>query len=297
MDARSLCRYTCCNKACDRDVRDVNAWQLLANMHVPRAARDVLNSDAVSRMQSHVRRRLLADDLAKSSLSTTQTFRPNEWADFTYFVRLTVGNEPFPRHGVVVWEGDVRPQARRTGELHLPLTLVWSELKDAYPNIAKKLAVVPVPSADYSSHPGLARLMITVIAIRDSDQAMVPLGHFEYGDCIGNAGEMDQEHYFSASDYFTLYHTPRMEFRPIIFLGLVHDTSGGGMFDFLVLDMEHHYGDDYEEEYDETYICHMENDNIRHVLTYVAGVPDPRLRGPAMCTMEDWHDSAMVGAE
>ena len=63
MDAKSLCRYTCASKSSRKDVRDANAWNLLAAVQAPRPARDALASDAVSRVRSQVRRRLLADAL------------------------------------------------------------------------------------------------------------------------------------------------------------------------------------------------------------------------------------------
>ncbi len=140
----------------------------------------------------------------------------------------------------------------------------------------------------------LGRIAITVVAIRDSDQAMAPLGRFEFGDSIGDPGASKQEYYYMPPNrFFSLFATTRMEFRPLLFLGLVYDAAGGGSLDFLQLDMEHHHAedaaDDYED-YDDTYIRHMSGDEIRHVVSYLAGIPDPLLRDRAIETMEDWHD-------
>ena len=301
LDAKSLCHYTACSKACGKDARDVNAWQLLANVNaqVPLSARDASENDARSRVRSQVRRRLLADALAKGY--TTKPYRPNEWTDFTYFVRITemnhnqVGNTD----RFVIWEGDLKPQARRTGDLlRLPLTQVWSQLKQAkaWPAMAKLLRVVPAGSnmSTDAFASLLGRIAITVVAIRDSDQAMAPLGRFEFGDSIGDPGASKQEYYYMPPNrFFSLFATTRMEFRPLLFLGLVYDAAGGGSLDFLQLDMEHHHAedaaDDYED-YDDTYIRHMSGDEIRHVVSYLAGIPDPLLRDRAIETMEDWHD-------
>ena len=70
MSARCLSRYSRCSKAVREDVREANLWQLLANrqapLATPRTARDALEIDAISRVRSHVRRRLLAERLAKT---------------------------------------------------------------------------------------------------------------------------------------------------------------------------------------------------------------------------------------
>lgn len=50
MDAKSLCRFTCSSKVSRKDVRDANAWHILAAVQAPRpgggSVRDALASDA-----------------------------------------------------------------------------------------------------------------------------------------------------------------------------------------------------------------------------------------------------------
>lgn len=106
MSPRSLCRYACASKKLYRDVRDTKAWELLARAQLPRAMRNA-SSDALSRVRSHVRRRLLADALSQEK-PPPQTFRPNRFEDFTYFVR-------FEEEGRLNWEGDLRSQTDRWG--------------------------------------------------------------------------------------------------------------------------------------------------------------------------------------
>ena len=87
MDVKSLCQYQCCSKACGKDVREANAWSLLAGVQAPRSVREALESDALSRVRSQTLRRLLADALAEPS----QPLRPSQFRDFTFFVRIADG--------------------------------------------------------------------------------------------------------------------------------------------------------------------------------------------------------------
>ena len=84
-------------KACGKDVREANGWSLLAGVQAPRSVKEALESDALSRVRSMTRRRLLADALAEPS----QPLRPSQFSDFTFFVRIADG-------GRVIWEGDLQ---------------------------------------------------------------------------------------------------------------------------------------------------------------------------------------------
>ena len=77
MDPRSLCRYACTSKTLCKDVSDLKAWDLLAKAQVPRSVR---GPSALARVQSHVRRRRLADELWQDD--PPQTFHPNGFGDF-----------------------------------------------------------------------------------------------------------------------------------------------------------------------------------------------------------------------
>ena len=82
MSARCLSRYSRCSKVVRADVREANLWQLLANRQAPRptprTARDALEDDAISRVRSHVRRRLLADALAEVTGNCRSGGSPSE---------------------------------------------------------------------------------------------------------------------------------------------------------------------------------------------------------------------------
>ena len=170
MEPASLCRYSCISKTLCKDVRDTKAWALLARAQMPKT-RDAV-SDALSHVQSQVRRRLLADALSQET-PQPQTFRPDRLDDFTYFVR-------FEEDGVVFWECDLRcefPDAF----LRFDLRPVWDAIKRARSWVGMEQILTQSTSTDHILGPitnYLQRVKITVIAIRDQDEAMVSLGQF-----------------------------------------------------------------------------------------------------------------------
>ena len=173
MSAQCLSRYSRCSKAVRADVCEANAWQLLASRQVPRptprTARDALERDAVSRVRSQVRRRLLADALAEED---TSRLRVNKLEDFTFFVRIAKG-------GRLVWEGDLKKNDF-TACLRIPLTEVWATIRRS--GSCAELTAWLARTATLEGHDTavLGPLTITLVAIRDVDQAMVSLGHFSF---------------------------------------------------------------------------------------------------------------------
>ena len=173
LSARCLSRYSRCSKAVRADVREANAWQLLAAQQVPRptprTARDALELDAISRVRSHVRRRLLADALENTS---TPRLNPNHFEDFSFFVRLR-------QDDVVIWEGDLLHQrGSDDGFLHLPLAEVWATIKQSGSCAELTAWLAQTGTLLEQDQAVLGRLSITLVAIRKSDEAMVSLGHF-----------------------------------------------------------------------------------------------------------------------
>ena len=196
MSARCLSRYSRCSKAVRADVREANAWQLLAAQQVPRptqrTARDALEIDAISRVRSHVRRRLLADALADTS--STRQLSPNRLEDFTFFVRIAKG-------GRLIWEGDVRGHWSTEASVSLSLTEAWATMRRSGSCTALTHWLAETGTGWEHDKAVLRPLSITLVAIRDVDQAMVSLGHFSLGDHIDGNGEPDQE--------FSLLDSPR----------------------------------------------------------------------------------------
>ncbi len=121
MSLESMGRMQSCSKALRRDLRDMNAWRLLAAVQCPprlvwrkhsliqcppRTTRDALEQDAISRMRSQALRRRLAADLSRSGkrpadLPLVRVDQiTNKFTDFTYFIRIEEDDE-------LIWEGDL----------------------------------------------------------------------------------------------------------------------------------------------------------------------------------------------
>ena len=124
---------------------------------------------------------------------------------------------------------------------------------------------------------------ITLVAIRDVDQAMISLGHFSLGNHVDGNGEPDQE--FSFMDDHRDHHlfaAPGFKFRAHLYLA-THHNAAGGRFEYL--DLEVHR---YEEREDEDYRKgELRSYQLRYLLTFLAG-GQPFERAEAIRTMEEW---------
>ena len=269
MDVRSLCQYQCCSKACGKDVREAKGWSLLAGVQAPRSVKEALESDAFSRVRSQTRRRLLADALAKPS----QSFRPSQFSDFTFFVRIAEG-------GWVIWEGDL--QMASNACIDLTLTNVTSHIKrsGACPKLIDFLAKMNTTSTQDEA--ALEGITITLIAIRDVDQAMVSIGKFPYYDHADGDGDPDQMFLFTCRE--ALFAVPGFNFEPHLLLETRHDSDGDGELISLRLGVDINSS---EAEYDR-YVDPLDNSQIQYLLTYLAGVPRTSVRDEALRTIRSW---------
>ena len=269
MDVRSLCQYQCCSKTCGKDVREANAWSLLAGVQAPRSVKEALESDALSRVRSQTRRRLLADALAKPS----QSFRPSQFSDFTFFVRIAEG-------GWVIWEGDL--QMASNACIDLTLTNVTSHIKRSgtCPRLIDFLAKMNTTTTEDEA--ALEGITITLIAIRDVDQAMVSIGKFPYYDHADGDGDPDQMFLFTCRE--ALFAVPGFNFEPHLLLETRHDSDGDGELISLRLGVDIN---SIEAEYDR-YVDHLDNSQIQYLLTYLAGVPRTSVRDEALRTIRSW---------
>ena len=269
MDVKSLCQYQCCSKACGKDVREANAWSLLAGVQAPRSVREALESDALSRVRSQTLRRLLADALAEPS----QPLRPSQFRDFTFFVRIADG-------GRMIWEGDL--QMASNACIDLTLTNVTSHIKrsGACPKLIDFLAKMNTTSTQDEA--ALEGITITLIAIRDVDQAMVSIGKFPYYDHADGDGDPDQMFLFTCRE--ALFAVPGFNFEPHLLLETRHDSDGDGELISLRLGVDIN---SIEAEYDR-YVDHLDNSQIQYLLTYLAGVPRTSVRDEALRTIRSW---------
>ena len=269
MDVKSLCQYQCCSKACGKDVREANAWSLLAGVQAPRSVKEALESDALSRVRSQTLRRLLADALAEPS----QPLRPSQFRDFTFFVRIADG-------GRMIWEGDL--QMASNACIDLTLTNVTSHIKrsGACPKLIDFLAKMNTTSTQDEA--ALEGITITLIAIRDVDQAMVSIGKFPYYDHADGDGDPDQMFLFTCRE--ALFAVPGFNFEPHLLLETRHDSDGDGELISLRLGVDIN---SIEAEYDR-YVDHLDNSQIQYLLTYLAGVPRTSVRDEALRTIRSW---------
>ena len=283
MSARCLSRYSRCSKAVRADVREANAWHLLAArqapLATPRTARDALEIDAISRVRSHVRRRLLADALENTS---TPRLNPNHFEDFTFFVRLR-------QDDVVIWEGDLLHQRAAAGTpsdngcLHLPLAEVWATIKQSGSCAELTTWLAQTGTLLEQDQAVLGRLSITLVAIRKSDEAVVSLGHFSIlsWDQVFGTGNPDQSFKFNSSPHVPLFASPGHQFRADLWLGTLHGTTGGGTLDYLDLEITH------SVTRETAHSGELSTHSMRYLLTYLAGV-QPFERAAALRTIQSW---------
>ena len=98
----------------------------------------------------------------------------------------------------MIWEGELARippgDSHHPGCLTLDLADVWSEMKqsESWDDMEALLR-----TSTYDTHDDyLHHMSITVVAIRDEDQAMVSIGRFLYVGPNGVAGHLDQEYIF-----------------------------------------------------------------------------------------------------
>jgi hypothetical protein len=308
MDPRSLCHYSSTSKTLQKDVRDTKAWELLAKAQLPRKTRDAA-SDALTRVQSHVRRRLLADAMALET-PQPQTFRPNQIEDFTFFVRFEEDASPTraapchrdryrrraspsptptrpPPRGRVVWEGDLRCDPTvdgfADGFISFDLRPVWDAIRraESWPGMERILKNhVDFGSVDANVN-YLQRCKITVIAIRDQDDAMVSLGQFIFDNPLSSIGDADQQYDFRSRA--TLFSSERFNLRMMATLEAVHNAEGHGGLDALVLRLE---------QSPATPLSTCDESQFAYLLSYLAGIHH-LARESALATIENWHVEAM----
>jgi len=293
MDVQSLGRYTCCSATVRRDVREAKAWQLLSN--VQRPAEDAFFAaarDATAARRSQALRRRLADQLDGWRAGgymlldkPTTTF-----ADYTFFLRIDDDDGR-------IWEGDLVPtiqcDPQAMGVLGFDLSKIWSALKDSWDRMVAFLATGTGADDDVRDI-YLHSLHLTLVAVREADQAMIALGQFSFNDALGITDEAIQEYDFRAkrqndSNELKLFSTPQQDFRAFVRLVVTHDATGGGggTLDSLDIGVDMtKYNAIRSEIIDADY---LERDQVEYLFTYLAGV-DHRAREGALATIKGWDD-------
>ena len=263
MSPQSLCRLTCCSATLRRDVREADAWQRLAEVHAPRAVRAALESDAVSRVRSHVRRRMLADSLCQETPARYLHSSLNAPMDFTFFVRVT-------EDGRLIWEGDLKSE--RSDCFQLPLSEACAAMMES--------GIIGDTPRRY-----LERLQFAVVAIRDEDQAMIPLGLCDYDGCISYDLELTPQTFSFRDNRHLLFSTDRLEFRAELFLQVALNVDGTRVLSLDGLDIHLHW----QSKLDEGRADYLEFLEPVFLLTFLAGF-HYSLISEALKTIDGWHD-------
>ena len=280
---QGLGRLACCSAALRGELRDAKAWEQLANALEPRSQREMAidaERDAAARVRAYDLRRRLAD--VASGKVEPQAIRPNKFADFTYFVR-------FEEDGEVIWEGDLKGSLDARGNFSFSLAEAWSATRDSWDGMVEFLEA-PTPS-NFTRGGGatsyLARLRITVIAMRDEDQAMVSLGSFELDSNVrGGSGEQEMYMFKARAPVLVLRD---FLLRPMVWLKVTHDEQGGTLnsLELGLFQAPRTNGGGYIS-------LPIASDQVEFVLTFLAGIHHPHHNAhqEAMEEFESWHDIA-----
>ena len=285
---QGLGRFACCSATLRGELRDAKAWEQLANAREPRSKREMAidaERDAAARVRAYDLRRRLAD--VASGKVEPQAIRPNKFADFTYFVR-------FEEDGEVIWEGDLKGSLN--GNFSLPLAEAWSATRASWDGMRDFLGA-PTPS-NFTTGGGantyLARLRITVIAMRDEDQAMVSLGSFELDNhlCAGS-GEQKMMYMFRTRIPFMFLRDFLL--TPFLWLCVTHDEQGGTL-NSLELGLYQIPSPPRGRQTQRAPYRSMPcaSDQVEFMLTFLAGIHHPHHNAhqEAMEEFESWHDIA-----
>ena len=268
MYPQSLGLMSCVSATLRKDVLESKAWTLMANAHLPRSAEEAalaVERAAAVRLRSQVLRRRLAD-----SMSRAQPHRlvPNKLDDFTFFVR-------FEEDGKVLWEGDVAvagfhtnlPVSRRKF-VELSMSEAWSAIKDRGSFIE-----IPDDADDYWD-----RVQITLIVIRNEDQAMIPLGSFRFDSDPGDPS-------FHSSQ--ALYQTEQFEILLELFVNVDNSELNS-----LELSVEIHDRTIARIARFDRWLGDLTKQRVGFLFTYLAGAYDYRSRPHALATFESWYEHA-----
>ena len=290
-DPRSVCQLNGTSKTLQIDLQGTKAWARLAEAQLP-PPRPRDDDEALARVRPHWRRRLLAEALPPTrrvlegvtlleALSRPApapvAYTPNELSDFTFFLRLTDGA------GELIWEGDLRDLRRQPdGE-----GIDWQ--------LSLRHANFKWTQADDDDREDLK---IALVAIRDEDQAMVSLGHFDNWGGPGTfEGELWYNFYPSSSPSRPLFSSGRSQ---LVFFAALYFTQEADVFRPERLELTLHHvvhppcldphrrylcTDTSEYSYD------LGEPQLRHVLSYVARI-NPLARASALATIESWFVDA-----
>ena len=268
MDPQSLGRYSCASVTLRKEVFDSKAWELMANAQKLRSARDAAlaaERDAVARVKSQVLRRRLADSMSRAP--APHRLAPNKLDDFAFFVR-------FEEDGRVLWEGEMAVMGFVLSEFS-SRKFVELSMSEARSAIKASASFTDVPDDDDEYW---HRVRFTLIALRDEDRAMIPLGSFRFAE------DRNDPTFYSPQ---ALYQTEQNE----ILLELIVNADDGEL-NSLELSVELHDRTVAKVARHERWLDDLTKRQVEYLLTHLAGAYDYRSRPHALATIGNWFNDA-----
>ena len=125
------------------------------------------------------------------------------------------------------------------------------------------------------------RVRFTLIAIRDEDQAMIPLGSFRFAE------DRNDPTFYSPQ---ALYQTEQNE----ILLELIVNADDGEL-NSLELSVELHDRTNAKVARHERWLDDLTKRQVEYLLTHLAGAHDYRSRPHALATIGNWFNDARRG--
>ena len=271
LEAEGLGNLSCVSAALRKDVLDSKAWTLMANAHLPRSAEEAAlaaERAAAARLRSQVLRRRLADSMSRAP--APHRLVPNKLDDFAFFVR-------FEEDGRVLWEGEMAVMGFVLSEFS-SRKFVELSMSEARSAIKASASFTDVPDDDDEYW---HRVRFTLIAIRDEDQAMIPLGSFRFAE------DRNDPTFYSPQ---ALYQTEQNE----ILLELIVNADDGEL-NSLELSVELHDRTNAKAVRHERWLDDLTKRQVEYLLTYLAGAYDYRSRPHALATIGNWFNDARRG--
>ena len=272
LEAEGLGNLSCVSATLRKDVLESKAWTLMANAHLPRRSAQeaalAVERAAAARLRSQVLRRRLADSMSRAP--APHRLVPNKLDDFAFFVR-------FEEDGRVLWEGEMAVMGFVLSEFS-SRKFVELSMSEARSAIKASASFTDVPDDDDEYW---HRVRFTLIAIRDEDQAMIPLGSFRFAE------DRNDPTFYSPQ---ALYQTEQNE----ILLELIVNADDGEL-NSLELSVELHDRTNAKVARFDRWLNDLTKRQVEYLLTYLAGAYDYRSRPHALATIGNWFNDARRG--
>ena len=300
MLAESLGRLASCSKTLRTDVRDTNAWTLLAAVQCPPQKAPTPESrerDAILRVQSHLLRRRLAANLslfAPNAPPPPPELRDN-FTDYTYFLRIE-------DNGTVIWEGDLAADTATFDNDDYDES-VWGSVRLVAPGSMRASICAVEGLATYLANNDrddeeewddsyLNRIKLSMVAVREADSAMVSIGCFKLNEMKYDEDPLDHSYIFEAQ-HSVFSSSPSedngnhpFELKAWVGLDLIAGPAGRGTVGALYLSMGLHQFDAW---YGDLPNSSLDRNEFQLLLTHLAGPQNVSREAVVAAIQEDYE--------